>query len=375
MIIMRYHEFNRERRRKAKAYTRIKVINGVINGILVPLIFFYIFLAAGLSAALTSSVQGTVIMYAFAFVTILQLVQFPLRFYSGFILEHRYSLSRQHLPAWFKDYFKGLFLGYVFFLPVIAGLYALLPVSNWWLYAGVAYTLLTLFLHYIFPIVIFPFFYKVMPYKDAQMKKRLIKMAARFGKRIDNVFVAKESEKSKKVNAMFVGIGPTKRIVLFDNLLKYFRKDEVETVIGHELGHYVNKDSIRYLAIDAAKIFPVLLIIDYTLRGNIGNFGINAINSIASLPLFLLAYELIDLVLMPVLNTYSRHRESAADLFALKASNLPRAQESTEKRLADLDLVDDRPNMLVEFVLFSHPAPWRRVKMCQEWRKGNWKDI
>jgi len=365
---MKYpYEFNKERRKKARIYTQIRIINSVINGLLLPITFFYIFLVLGFSTGLRDAVQNAA-AYIFIFLSLLTIAEFPLRFYSGFILEHRYGLSNQRLSGWFKDYFKGLFISYLFSVPVILGLYLLLPVSNWWIYAGVAYTLLTLFINYIFPVVIFPFFYKVTPYKDARMKKRLIKMAARFGKRINNVFVAKESEKSKKVNAMFFGLGPTKRIVLFDNLLKYFRKDEVETVIGHELGHYVNMDSIRYLIIDAIKIFPALLAIDFLLKKTVGTFGINAINDIASLPLFLLAYSAIDLILMPVINTYSRHRESEADLFALQASNKPKAQESTEKRLADMDLVDDRPHPLVEFMLFTHPAVWRRIEMCREWK-------
>ena len=363
---MKYpYEFSKERRRLAKAYTRIRIINGVINGLLLPITFFYIFLVAGFSAMLR---PAGIIGYAFIFLVMLHAAQLPLRFYSGYILEHRYGLSRQSTHAWFKDYFKGIFLSYIFFLPVIFGLYSLLQLHNWWIYAGIAYFFLMLFIHYIFPIAIFPFFYKVTSYKDTKMKQRLIKMAARFGKRIDNVFVAKESEKSKKVNAMFFGIGNTKRIVLFDNLLTHFRKDEIETVIGHELGHYVNKDSLRYLAIDAIKIFPILLIIDSVLRGSIGNFGISAISDIASLPLFLLAYNAIDLMLMPVLNSYSRYRESKADLFALKVSNKPKAQESTEKRLADMDLVDDRPHPIVELLLFTHPAPWRRIKMCRGWK-------
>ncbi len=360
------YEFDKARRKKAKSYTRIRMINGIVNGILLPLVFYYAVLVSGFSVFL----KGFGFLgYILAFLAASTAVQFPLRFYSTFVLEHRYGLSRQKIGGWAKDYAKGVFLSYVFFVPVIAGVYALMPVGAWWVYAGVAYIALTLFMNFIFPVVIFPFFYKLEPYRDARMKRKLIKMAGEFGKRISTVLVAKESEKSVKANAMFAGIGATKRIVLFDNLLRYFRKDEVETVIGHELGHYVNKDTTRYLIIEAVKIFPVLLIVDYALRSSVNSFGIASMSDIASLPLFLLVYDLIDLALMPVLNAYSRHRESLADLFALKVSNKPNAQESTEKRLADLDLVDDKPNPIVEFILFSHPAPWRRIKMCREWKK------
>lgn len=362
--------FSPKIRKIARAYTRIRVINGLLNGIAIPIIFVCVLLVSGLSASIRDF-SSFFPVYSFLFLSLLALVQFPLRFYSSHILEHKYGLSNQKLKGWLKDYGKGMFLTYLFSVPVITGLYYLMPLQSWWLYAGVAYFFLVVFMNHIFPILIFPFFYKIEPYKDRRMKNKLIRMAAHFGKRIENVFVAKESEKSKKANAMFAGIGSTKRIVLFDTLLSSFTKDEVETVIAHELGHYVNKDTIRYIIIDAARIFPVLLIIDYVLKNSIENFGIIAINDIASLPLLLLAYYLIELAFMPILNTYSRHREREADLFGLNACKKPKAQISTEKRLADIDLVDDNPHPLVEFFLFSHPSPQKRIKMVEEWKRGH----
>ncbi len=361
------YEYSPKIRKIAKGYTKIRLINGILNGILVPLVFVYILLVTGLSARISGF--SAVPIYVFVFLSLLEAVQFPLRFYSGYVLEHKHGLSNQNLRAWFKDYFKSLFLSYILTIPVITGLYYLLPLQQWWLYAGIAYFFLIVTMNYIFPVLVFPFFYKIEPYKDAKMKEKLIKMAARFHKRIDNVFVAKESEKSNKANAMFVGIGKTKRIILFDTLLNSFTKDEVETVIGHELGHYVNRDDLRFIAIDALRIFPVLLLIDFVLKSSIGSFGITAMDDIASLPLFVLIYYVIDLLLSPLVNTYSRHRETKADLFGLEVCKKPEAQISTEKRLADTALADDSPNPLVEFFLFSHPAPAKRIKMVEDWEK------
>lgn len=361
------YEFSPKIRKIARSYTNIKVLNGIVNGILIPIIFVYALLISGAAISIRD-VSSFFPLYAFVFLSLMALIQFPLRFYSGYILEHKYGLSNQKVQGWLKDYAKGIFLMYLFSVPVITGLYYLLPLQLWWLYAGVVYFFLIVFMNHIFPILIFPFFYKIEPYRDKQMKNKLIRMAGRFGKRIENVFVAKESEKSKKANAMFAGIGSTKRIVLFDTLLSSFTKNEVETVICHELGHYVNKDTIRYIIIDAIRIFPVLLIIDYVLRNSIGKFGITAMNDISSLPLFLLAYYIIELAFMPLLNTYSRHREREADLFGLNACKKPKAQISTEKRLADIDLVDDNPHPLVEFLLFTHPSPSKRIRMVRGWK-------
>jgi STE24 endopeptidase len=363
------YEFNPKLRRLSKRYSRIKLINGIANGIILPIVFVYVLLVSGLSVTIAGW-SSFIPVYSFIIITLMTVVQFPIRLYSGFFLERRYGLSSRSFSSWLTDYAKGLLILYVFTIPAVTGLYYLLPMDSWWIYAGAAYFLITVFLSYIYPVLVFPFFYKTTAYKDVAMRKKLVAMAAKFGKKISTVLVAKESEKSRRANAMFAGIGSTKRIVLFDTLLNAFTKDEIETVIGHELGHYVNKDTIRFIIIDAIKIFPTFWIIDYVLRISVGSFGITAISDVTSLPLFMLVYFLIGIIEMPLDNAYSRRRETAADLFGLNVSKKPKAQISTEKRLADMALGDDNPHPLVEFFFFSHPSAKKRIKMAEDWKKA-----
>ena len=380
MAVKYPYEYDAEKRKIAKIYTRTKIINGIFNSILIPLVFFLVLLFSGYSVALKDiavslSEQFYVPVYVVMFLTLLTFVQLPISFYSEFIYEHKHGLSNQNIRAWLKDLVKELALMYVISVPLISGLYFLIQMTDlWYLYAGALYIALMLFFDYIYPILIFPIFYKVEPLKDEHIKNRLLEMAQKAGATsVKNVEVAKESEKSNKANAMFAGIGGSKRIILFDTLLDSFTPDEVETVVAHELGHYVHRDTARFMVIEAVKIVPVFLLIISVFDVYSQMFGISGIGDIAGLPLLFFTNSFIELFLMVPMMAYSRKREKAADIFALDATLKSQAQISTEKRLADMNLLDDAPHPLVEMILYSHPSARKRIEYTKEWEKGHKK--
>jgi STE24 endopeptidase len=363
------YNYSREKRRKAKIYTRAKIVSGLVNGLLIPAVFLLAFFFSGGPFFLKGLVSGFLAVPAFIFLllTLLNTVTFPLGFYSGYVYEHKYGLSRQTKRAWMKDYLKGLLMGYLFGVPVLTAVYFLLDLEYWWIYAGILYFFLDVFLDTVYPVLILPFFYRIRPFKNRMLKRKLLEMARRAGaKNIRNVVVAQESEKSVKANAMFAGIGKTKKIILFDTLLDSFTDEEVETVIGHELGHYVNRDIWKGIALDTVTVFPVFFIIHFVL---LLTPGLSGISDIAGLPVFLAVFDIVGIALMPITNYFSRKWEREADMFGLEAGRNPRAQISTEKRLADLALSDDRPHPFVEWMLYTHPPAEKRIKMVMEWEK------
>ncbi|MBI2675596.1 MAG: M48 family metallopeptidase [Candidatus Aenigmarchaeota archaeon] len=369
------YEYNEKARKIAKLYTRIKIINGIISDILSIAVLAIIFYsgAAYYLAFFAMQLSGAYFLQAlvmgFLLTTVLNICRLPLGFYSGYIIEHRYGLSNQSFAEWVRDYGKGIFLGYLIFLPIISIVYFLISsFAEWWIYASVFSLAIYLFLDFIYPVVIFPFFYKTRAYRDMKQIKRLKEMALRAGVKVSRVLVAMESEKSKKANAMFAGFGETKRIVLFDTLLESFTPDEIETVVAHELAHYANRDIYRFFLLEAAKTFVSFYLIYLVLQSAAGD-AIPSAGHLSGMPLFMLAFSVIELFAMPAVNTYSRRRESEADRFSLEVCQKPDAQISSEKRLADMNLSDDRPHPAVEFLLYTHPAAWRRVKMAEDFRK------
>ena len=363
--------YDPEKRRKAKAYSRVKIMSGLLNGMLIPVVFLLGFFFLGYSFQLKTLIGDSIFLvpaFILAILVILTLVELPLKFYSSYLYEHKYKLSRMNKRAWFKEFSKETALEYILSVPVLTLVYFIMGFDYWWAWAAVLYFFLDIFLDTIYPVVILPLFYKLSPFKNTGLKKKLLAMARSAGsKNIDDVLVAKESDKSVKANAMFTGLGKTKKMVLFDTLLDNFTEPEVETVIGHELGHYVHKHIMKGIILGTALLFPVFFAIHLLLSWAP---GLAAVNDIAGLPLFFVGLEILALITMPLENSYSRKLERQADWFGLEASKKPVAQISTEKRLADICLSDDKPHPAVEWLLYTHPAASKRIQMVKEWEKS-----
>ncbi len=378
MAVKYPYEYDPEKRRIAKIYTKTKIVNGIFNSMLLPIVFYVVLLYSGISLDIRdlSLAWGGVFyvpLYIVIFLTMITAVQLPLSFYSEFVYEHKYGLSNQNVRAWLKDFFKELALSYVISVPILTGLYVLIGMTPlWYVYAALIYICLTAFFDYIYPIVIFPIFYKTKPFEDEGMRKKIFDILDKMGvKNIKRIDVACESEKSNKANACFAGIGGSKRIILFDTLVSGFTADEVETVVAHELGHYVHKDILRFTVIESLKIVPVFLVIIAVFERFSSMFGIGGVSDIAGLPLLLLVSSAIEIVLMGPMMAYSRKREKAADIFALEATGKVDAQVSCEKRLCDMNLSDDSAHPLVEYFLFSHPCAEKRIEYALEWGREN----
>jgi STE24 endopeptidase len=371
-----HYEYNPEKRRLSKIYSKQKFIMHIGDDLVIPLLlifglFFsgYLESIATWSQATAGPIWGTV-LFVFVFVTILIIATFPLNLYASFFYEHKYGLSHQTLRAWLKDHVKETALEYVFLVP-IGTVTALLAMQTtlWWLYAAIISFAFTLFLDFIFPAVILPFLYKLSPYDDKKELRILLDICKRAGvPEIRKVKVLKESERSPKANAFFSGLGATKTVILYDTLLDQFTKREIRTVIGHELGHYTHNDLAKFMLAGGVESLLFFYFADVIIR------AISHTTTTFPLHYFPLISGVIIVIgffSMPLMMWYSRHQECAADEFALDYIKDPMAQISTEKRLADIDLTDDNPDSFVEFWFHSHPSAKKRIHQVIEWMTRN----
>lgn len=374
MVRIKYpYEFDLKKRRIASSYRRGKLLFYFLS-LLISLGTALFILFSDLHVILRNFALQyplSTLFYGFLILLIFTLTGFPVAFYSNFVYDRKFKLIRYKLTGWFKDYLKSNLIYYTLTLIVISVLYfSIRTFSPWWIYAGMFYIIFSTTINYIFPLIIVPFMWKTELYRDRSMKEKILNLCRKLNvTNIRNVVVIKESEKSIRPNAVFMGLGNSRRIGLFDTLLNSFTKDELETVVGHELGHYVNKDILRGLILESVLIFPILFVVDYFVGTFALFFGISGISDLASLPLIGLIYGTLGFLLMPVTNTYSRWRESQADAFALEHVRKSTAQVSTEKRLADIHLAELSPHPLIEFWLFTHPSTTRRIKMAEKWLK------
>ena len=374
------YQYDPAKRALAKRYEIVKLILEPVSGTVVPIAFSLFLLLSGNSillgqylAVATGSYWVTLGLYLVLFVILLQLVETPFSFYSGFIVDHRFRLSTQTLKGWVVDELKGLGIELVFGVLAGIALYYLIRTSSlWWLAAAILFAVVSILLSIILPYVLMPIFYKVTPVADSSLKDDLLSMSKRVGARsVDRVLVADESRRSIRANALFSGIGKSKAIVLFDTLLSNFTRREVITVVAHELGHYVNKDIWREAVLSGLLAIPPFFIADYVLKNNAGSLGLTGIADPAGVPLVFAILIGVSFLLQPVSNGISRVTERKADEFALRAADDYEAQASAERRLADLSLAVDRPNRLVELFFYTHPSSSRRVQLAEDWKKSH----
>jgi STE24 endopeptidase len=296
------------------------------------------------------------------------LITSPLNYYQGFLMPHRYGLSRESLGGWLQDRAKGGLLGLALgagAAVVIYELLARLP-DLWWIAAAAFLSLLSAGLTLLAPVVILPLFFELRPLEDTDLRQKLVKLAEQVKFKASGVYTMTLSRKGTTANAMLLGLGSTRRIVLSDTLLRDYSPQEVETIMAHELGHHRQGHILRLLSIQSVLALAVFGMAHLALRAMAAPLGFQGMNDVATLPLLALAMAISVLILAPALNTYSRHLEGKADLFALRLTGNPEAFASALTRLTDQNLSEAQPPRWVETLLHDHPSYARRIARVRE---------
>lgn len=317
---------------------------------------------------LVSNSYGLLFFYFFFFSVYSLLITFPLSFYSGFVLEHRYQLSDQKFEGWLWMWTKSVVLSFVLMAPLVLVLYALIWTfeTSWWFLAWLGYTLFSLILGKLFPVLIVPLFYRYSPIRDDVLKKRIEQLATRYGFAIQNVCSLNLSKTTKKANAMFTGFGKTRRVVLGDTLLDSFSQDEILSVVGHELGHCRHRDIWKQFGFGAATTLFGFWIAFRLLEASAVFRGYLGASDVRAFPLLCLIFFIFELVLSPLGNAFSRRSERRADQFALAATRNQAAFISAMTKLGETNLADPEPHPIIEFLLYDHPAIGKRIKMGEQ---------
>ncbi len=302
-------------------------------------------------------------LYFFAFSVIVSVLSFPLDFYGDFILEHRFGLSNQSLKDWFKDVFKKACVGFVVSLILVEAVYFFLSQfsRSWWIWAAVFWLFVSVVVTRIYPKVILPLFYHPKPLEGGELRNRIFALLEKCKIPLKEVYVLDFSKKTVKANAMVTGLGATKQIYLSDTLLAEFPANEIETVLAHEVGHYVSRDTLKLSIMSFCSALISFFFIGIILDRLTIYFGFSAISDIAGLPLLSGILILASLSLAPLQNGYSRFLEDRADVFALKTTQDTGGFISAMERLGKKNFSDFSPSKFVEVFLYTHPPLSKRI--------------
>ncbi len=354
---------------RAERLSQYRRVLSLVSLALTPLAL-WLFIRLGWSTALRDwlATRGItnpwllVAAFTIILVTAATLLTLPLG-YIGLALRRAYDLSNESTSAWLIRQGKALGVSLVTTLIVAQGLYWLLRTlpSWWWVPAAAGFALLTIALTYLQPYVITPIFFTQRPLADESLRADIIALGERSGVPISEVYVIDASRQGNEGNAYFTGVGGATRVVLYDTLLRDYERDELLTILAHELGHWHYHHIWQGIALTAIGAPIGLLIVHLLLQRLLPAWGIRDPADIASLPLILLIVTLGSYLLLPAQNAISRHWERQADRFAIAATGDPAAFQRTFARLARQNLADPTPPRLIEGVFGTHPAIGRRV--------------
>src|SRR5215470_12455136 len=275
-------------------------------------------LLAALAERVTASAPVQVALVATALVIGHTVLAAPFVWLSSWVLPRRYGLLHQSLAGWLGDRVKSAALGAVIGLAGVEVVYALLRSTPlWWLVSAAAAFAFAIAMTAVVPIWILPLFFRLTPLADTTLTTRLLALADRAGVRAVGVWIADQSSKSRTANAAVVGLGRTRRILLYDTLAAGFGREEIEAVLAHELGHHVHGDIRRGLLIQGALTLVTFAVADVALRAGSGAWGLSGPADPAGLPWLGLIVVVLGLIAMPIGNAFSRRIERQADDFAL----------------------------------------------------------
>ncbi|MFN3304500.1 MAG: M48 family metallopeptidase [Roseateles sp.] len=264
-----------------------------------------------------------------AFLLIAGLLDLPWELWSTFRIEQAFGFNRMTLGLYVADMLKGLLVGAVLGLPILALILWLMGAMGplWWLWAWVAWMGFQLLVMVIYPSVIAPLFNKFEPLADAALRERVERLMARCGFAAKGLFVMDGSRRSAHANAYFSGFGPAKRVVFFDTLLSKLNGSELEAVLAHELGHFKHRHITKRIALAFVMSLAGLALLGwlaqqpafYLALGVQPNMA--APNDALALLLFLLAGPVFGFFVTPLASHFSRRDEFQADAYARAQAN------------------------------------------------------
>ncbi len=303
-----------------------------------------------------------------AFSLIGAVLELPLGWWRTFRLEQRFGFNRSSLGLWLGDQLKGLVLGALIGLPLLAAVLWVMEVSGgwWWLWAWGLWTGFVLLMQVVYPVWIAPLFNRFQPLEDAGLAERVQGLMQRCSFQSKGFFVMDGSRRSAHGNAYFGGMGKSKRVVFYDTLLARLNTDEIEAVLAHELGHFHHRHIPQRMAMVFGLSLAGLALLGW-LAGQSGFYAglgvqpnLGAPNHALALLLFMLAAPCFTFFISPLVAGHSRRAEFQADAYACAQTS------SRELSNALLKLYEDNASTLTPdpiYVRFhySHPPAAERL--------------
>jgi len=315
------------------------------------------------------------LVYWCEYLLLTSILTFPLAVYEGYTREHKYGLATQTFGPWMMDQVKFLLVNAVLggiIAVVLFGIVRRLP-RTWWIWGAIATIAFVVFVVLIAPVYLVPIFNKVTVLNNPKITQPILRLARANGIPARDVYEMDASKQTTRMSANVSGFGKTMRITLNDNLLRRGSAEEIQAVMGHEMGHYVLNHvykSILFFLIIAVTGFSFLRwALEWSLKRWGEKWQIRGVGDTAILPLVVLLGSIFFSVLTPVLNTYVRTQEYEADMYGLNASRQPDGFAQAAIHLGEYRKMS--PGPVEEWLFFDHPSGRNRINAAMRWKAEN----
>jgi STE24 endopeptidase len=316
---------------------------------------------------------GRALLFPILVLGVLTVLRLPLSFWRGHVRERGWGFSTQTAGGWLLDRAKGFVVTAVLSALAVLAFVALARAvpGAWPAAAAPGAALLVLALGFAGPIVLEPLFNRFRPLGDAALAGEMRALAERAGVPVRDVLVADASRRTRRENAYVSGLGRTRRIVLFDNLLEASEPRQIRLVVAHELGHrrarHVERGTLLAMAGAAAVVLVLWGLLSWPAL--LEAIGASGPGDPRVAPFLFLVVGVFELIGLPLGAALSRRWEREADRSSLELTRDPQAFESAHRRLARANLADLEPPRAFYALLFSHPTPPERIAAARAWAR------
>ena len=315
----------------------------------------------------SSNVLGAVLL-GLLLIIVEEIISIPISIYSTFVIEERHGFNKTTKKTFVTDIFKSLFIsGAISSILYATVIFIIISAGDlWWIYAFAAVFTLQAIIFFLYPVLIMPLFNKFEPLDDEQFKKPIEKLLEKVDFKSKGLFVMNASLRSTHGNAFFTGFGKNKRIVFFDTLLKTINPDEMEAILGHELGHYKLGHIRKTLISSLVFGFLGFYILNEIFKSD--NFFIaHGLENLTVYSKFLMFYLVIGsytFFTKPITSALSRKREFEADDFSFQYTDGEHMISGLLKLTKD-NASNLTPDPLYSSYYYSHPPIAERVSSIE----------
>ncbi|NOR21033.1 MAG: M48 family metalloprotease [Xanthomonadales bacterium] len=311
-------------------------------------------------------------VYSAQYIAIASVLSLPLALYQGFFREHHYNLATQNFAAWMGDQFTSLLVSILFGSFALTLIYGVIRKvrDTWWVWGAGLSVLLLFFLMFITPVFINPLFNDYKALEEGPLRASIMAMARANDIPADNVYWFDASRQTTRISANVSGFLGTTRVSLNDNLLYRTSAEEVEAVMGHEMGHYILNHGTKLVTnfglVLAFGFAFVAWGFNRALRRWGQNWDVRDVGDTAGLPLFAALLSIYFFAVTPVTNSIIRVHEAEADNYGINVSGQPDGFARVAMRLSEYRKIS--PGALERFIFYDHPSGRDRVHMSMLWK-------